>query len=70
MLLGGVSPGSPAENAGLLAGDVLIQIDEAEIKKTRDFANVLKTLTGGQTVQATVLRGGEKKTFAVTVVER
>ena len=70
MLLGGVSPGSPAEKAGLLAGDVLIQIDDQVIAKTRDFANVLKTLTGGQTVQATVLRGGKKATFAVTVIER
>jgi hypothetical protein len=70
MLLSGVSAGSPAEKAGLLAGDVLIRIDEREVEDTRGFAEILKSLEEGQTVRATVLRGGVERTFDVTLVAR
>lgn len=70
MLLSGVSEGSPAEKAGLLAGDILIRIDAHEIANTRGFAEVLKILEPGQTVRATVLRAGVEETFEVKLVAR
>ncbi len=70
MRLEGVSEGSPAERAGLLPGDVLIRIDDAEIADTRGFAEVLGTLRAGQTVTAVVLRDGEERRFQVTLVAR
>jgi len=70
MLLSGVTEGSPAQEAGLAAGDILIRIDEQEIEDTRGFANVLKTLKPGQVVRATVLRAGVERTFEVTLVAR
>jgi hypothetical protein len=70
MRLEGVSEGSPAERAGLRAGDVLIGIDEIEIEDTRGFAEVLGTLKEGQTVTAVVLRDGEELRFRVTLVAR
>ena len=62
--------GSPAEQAGLQAGDVLIRIDDSEIADLRAFSDLLKTLEAGQTVVATFLRDGEEHTASVTVVAR
>jgi len=70
MLLAGVSEGSPAERAGLRAGDVLIRIDEHAIENTRGFANVLKILEPGQKVLAVVRRDGRELELRVTVVAR
>ena len=66
----GVTPGSPAEQAGLQAGDVLIRIDETEIKSLRDFSVCLKGLAPDQTVTAVVLRDGVETTAQVTLVPR
>jgi hypothetical protein len=68
--LGGVVPGSPAEQAGLREGDVLIRIDGREIAGLREFSELLKGLQPGQTVEATVSRDGKELSVPVTVVER
>jgi hypothetical protein len=68
--LGGVVPGSPAEQAGLREGDVLLRIDGTEIAGLREFSDLLKALEPGQTVEATVRREGKELTLPVTVVER
>ena len=65
-----VVPGSPAETAGLLPGDVLVRIGDRDIGSLRDFSAALKTLEAGQTVAATVLREGEEITLPVTVEAR
>ncbi|MCP3916584.1 MAG: M20/M25/M40 family metallo-hydrolase [bacterium] len=66
----GVTPGSPADAAGLRAGDVLTRIDESEIGGLRDFSECLKSLAAGQTVTAVVLRDGVEKKVEVTLVAR
>jgi hypothetical protein len=68
--LSGVVPGSPAEAAGLREGDVLLRIDDQEISNLRQFSNVLKSVSPGQTVKAVVRRGEEILEFDVTVVVR
>ncbi len=68
--LSGVSAGSPAETAGLQAGDVLLRLGDVEIADLRAFSNVLKTLTAGQTVSATVRRGEEEMVVEVTLEAR
>ena len=65
-----VATGSPAEAAGLLAGDVLIRINDDEVKDLRSYSNILKTLEPGQQVRATVLREGEEVALDVTVEPR
>ena len=70
MRLSGVTPGSPAEQAGLQEGDVLLRLDGAEIGDLGAFSAALKTLTPGQTVAATVRRGEEERVVEVTVAAR
>lgn len=62
--------GSPADKAGLLAGDILIQLDGKDIADLRAFSNFLKTLKPGQAVEAVVDRDGEKVTATVIVKAR
>ena len=59
---------SPAQKAGLKAGDVIIKVNETEIKNLRDYSNVLKTFAPGDTAKFTVQRNG-KETITEIVFE-
>ena len=66
----GVTPGSPAEKAGVKEGDVLLKIDGKDVANLQGFSGLLRELTPGQTVKVVLLRGGQEQTLDVTVVER
>ena len=51
---------SPAANAGLEPGDVIVRIDDEPIADLRAFSKFLKTLEPGQRVIAVVVRDGKK----------
>lgn len=65
-----VREGGPAETAGLKEGDVIVKIGEVPIAAVQDYMEALGNLDVGSTVQVTVVRGTEKKTFDVKVGER
>ncbi|VAX41108.1 PDZ domain [hydrothermal vent metagenome] len=65
-----VVPGSPAELAGLHAGDVLLSLDGTPLADLRAFSQHLRTLTPGQEVVAVVLRDGAEVTLPVRVEAR
>jgi S1-C subfamily serine protease len=66
----GITPGSPAEKAGVRAGDVLLELDGQRIADLKAFSGLLRGLTPGQTVKVSLDRGGRTETLQVTVVER
>ncbi len=70
VLLAGVREGSPAAQGGLLAGDVLIKLGEADIKNLYDLTYALQEHKPGDIVIAVVLRGGVKMEFEVTLGSR
>ncbi|MDF1837722.1 MAG: M20/M25/M40 family metallo-hydrolase, partial [Planctomycetota bacterium] len=61
---------SPAAAGGVLAGDILLEVNGEEIDDLRGFSDLLKTLDPGQTVETIVQRGEEEITLSVTVVAR
>ena len=65
-----VVPGSPAELAGIQAGDVLLEMNGETVTGLGAFSDFLKTLAPGDTVTATVLRNAQAISVAVTVVPR
>ena len=59
---------SPASDAGLCVGDVIVQIADQEIGTADDFVEAISNLTADP-VSVTVTRNGEKKQVTVTPAE-
>ncbi|HEY0776426.1 MAG TPA: trypsin-like peptidase domain-containing protein [Gemmatirosa sp.] len=67
LMLVALEPGAPAEQGGLLLGDVLVALGA---RPTLDVDDVLAALGGdtvGQQVDARILRAGELRTVPVTI---
>ena len=58
---------SPASKAGIVAGDVITEIDGAPIKDSRELARKVGMMTPGAKVKVTLVRKGEVKTLALTL---
>ena len=56
-----VEPGSPAEKAGLLLGDVILGIEERAIEGVDELRSALRGLPAGQKITLRVLRGGSTR---------
>jgi len=56
-----VTPGSAAEESGIVAGDVIVAIDGATVTDLRSFSELLKARAPGDAVEVTVLRGNEEQ---------
>jgi S1-C subfamily serine protease len=65
-----VHPGSPAEKAGLKAGDVLVQFGDKPINNLYDFTDALRRSKVGDVVQVKVLRDGKPVTTSVKLEQR
>lgn len=72
--LSGVSPGSPAEAAGLAGGDVIVRFGEKEIRNIYDYTYALQGRRPGEKVPVTVRRkeasGETLRTLVVTLGSR
>ncbi len=62
-----VSPGSPAEKAGLLPEDVVLSADGRRIQDNGDLSRYIAGKAPGSTVRLEVLRGKERRSFDVTL---
>jgi len=58
---------SPAGEAGLQPGDILIKINGREVKNANDVRNRFGLLTVGEQVVFDILRGGQSKKITTTV---
>ena len=70
VLLGGVRPGSPAERAGLKAGDVIVNFAGVVVKNLQDLTFALRTKRPGERVEVTFLRGGQEQQAQATLEQR
>ena len=62
-----VTPGGPAAAAGLLAGDVIIQLEGVPVQDGTDLIVDIRSLAPGETVTLTVDRDGQERTFDLTL---
>lgn len=65
LLLSAVQPGSPAERAGLLVGDVLIGLDGRPLRGLGELASCLGAKAAGRPLPLTLLRGGVGREITV-----
>ena len=70
LLIVSVEPGSPADVAGLLIGDILVAFAGTQVTDTEDLQSLLGAELIGSEARATVLRGGSATDLAVKVGER
>ena len=68
--LTGVRSGSPAELAGIVAGDVIIEFGGRPVKDLYDFSDALYSHRPGDNVSVVVLRNGDRKHFTVRLGKR
>jgi serine protease Do len=60
-----VEPGSPADEAGLQIGDVIVAVDGAAVENATDLTTTLARKQPGDDVQLTVFRKGDRKKITV-----
>jgi serine protease Do len=65
-----VGPGTPADEAGLRAGDIIVGLNDTPIESSGDLLGALRDYQPGDTVQLTVVRDDDEKTLNVTLAER
>jgi S1-C subfamily serine protease len=70
VLVTGVNSDSPAESAGLMVGDVLLELDGTRIESPEDLLDRLSALSAGRSVALTLVRGGTHVTATVTLGDR
>jgi putative serine protease PepD len=65
-----VVDGSPADQAGLAAGDVVTKVDERLIRGVEDLIGAIQSSSVGEQLTLTVRRDGSEQTITVTVGEQ
>ena len=68
-LVAQVTPGSPAERAGLQTGDVILQFDGQAVNDSGDLPPIVGRTAVGRSVGLTVLRDGREKSITVRIGE-
>lgn len=66
LLVDGVTDGRPAQKAGILTGDIIIQIGDFTIKDMQTYMEALGKFEKGQQVPVKILRNKEEKIVQVT----
>lgn len=66
-LVASVEPGSPAADAGLQTGDVILEFNGHEVNKLKDLPRVVADAQAGQEANIGILREGEQRNLEVTV---
>jgi serine protease Do len=70
LLVNSLAPGGPAETAGIIVGDVLVELDSKPCRNIDDVHTALGSGSIGQQLKIVLIRGGERNECSVTVGER
>ena len=66
----GVSPGSPAEKAGMKGGDIITKLGDSKISGVEDLQSALLKYKVGDKLNVVVKRDGKEMTFDLTLAKR
>lgn len=70
VLVAEVTPGSPADDAGIQQGDIIVEIDGEEMVESSDVLMAVRDKKPGDTVEVTIDRDGTVQVITVTLEER
>jgi serine protease Do len=66
-LIAQVGKGSPAEDAGLASGDIIVSFDDHDIETSADLPHIVGLIAPGTSVEAVIMRDGKERTLEVEV---
>lgn len=69
-LITGIESESAASDAGLMEGDILVELDKTTVKTYDDVVDFMDKTTPGQKIKVTFIRDGKRKDAEVTLKER
>ena len=69
VLVGDVIEDSPAEEAGLARGDVIIAVNQAAVNTPQELQDTIRALEIGEKAELTVKRDGKESIFVVKIAE-
>lgn len=69
-LVASVTPGGPAENAGLKPGDVIIEFEGENVEDAGDLTRMVGARQPGEAIELTLFRQGKAQEIKVTLDER
>lgn len=64
-----VVPGSPADKAGIVENDIILEVDGTKLTSDKDLANIIRTKKIGDTVKLKVMSKGQEKIVNVVLEE-
>ena len=69
MRIDGVRPDRPADNAGIIKGDIVIKMGDIDIKNMDDYMKALGAFEPGSTIDISIIRDGKTITQPLTFDE-
>ncbi len=66
-LVGDVIPGSPAAEAGVKRGDVILKFNDVAVKKMEELPKIVAGTRPGQVIPVQIIRDGKEKSLNVTI---
>jgi len=66
-VISAVEPGSPAAEAGIRAGDVVVELNGRAVQGSTDFRNRIGLVPVGETVRMVIVRDGRRQTVTAKI---
>lgn len=66
-LIADLDPDGPAADAGLRAGDIVLEVNGAEVERSRNLPRLIGQVTPGSEAELTIMRDGEQEQVDVTI---
>jgi len=70
VIIASIEGGTPADDAGLIAGDVVVEFDGNRIEDVPQFRRVVASIAPGREVDIEIFRDGKRRTLQTTLVDR
>lgn len=64
-LISSIEPGAPADQAGIQAGDIILEFDGKEIEEMRDLPRIVAQSAVGEKYRVKIWRDGKEKTITL-----
>ena len=65
-----ISPGSPADTAGLRVGDRVVSVNDIAVPGSAELRGIVQTFKPDETVRLTIVRDGDERTIEVKLGKR